>query len=60
VIDRVSCDCSLAVRLGALDVNPVRSTARLAKGRSDHKDVKAMDHEQIDEMLTGLGTYAIT
>jgi integrase len=56
----LSAICSLAVRLGAIDVNPVRSTARLAKGRSDQKDVKAMDHEQIDDMLTGLDTYAVT
>ena len=56
----LSAICSLAVRLGAIDVNPVRSTARLAKGRSDHKDVEAMDHEQIDQMLSGLDEYATT
>jgi integrase len=55
----LSAICSLAVRLGAIDVNPVRSTARLAKGRDDQKDVKAMTSEQIDEMLTGLGKCAI-
>ena len=49
-----------AVRRGALTVNPMRSAGRLARGRSDVKQVQAMTPGQIEDMLAALRVYADT
>ncbi|WP_116051799.1 tyrosine-type recombinase/integrase [Amycolatopsis palatopharyngis] len=48
--------CSFAVRAGAMDTNPVKSTARLARGET--KAVKAMTLEQRRDLVAKLEALA--
>lgn len=49
-----------AVRHGkGIETNPIRSTSRLRKSPGDKKPVVALRVDQIGEVLTGLGEYAV-
>lgn len=50
----------LAIRRGAIDSNPVKSTERLTKGTTEQVEIAAMTLPQIETMLTGLRAYAET
>lgn len=52
----LSSACEYAVRLGAMDLNPVRSVSRLSRG--EPREIKAMTLEQRLDLLEKLEKYA--
>ena len=50
--------CGYAVRHGALDSNPVRSSKRLSRGDEEQKEVRALEPDERVDLLAKLAEFA--